>query len=540
LLSTAPPLNSSNHEAQLRGSGTGDRQIMKRPSLVSQGSLSRIFQAVNEAWKRRDFQAAIELMERASRLNPSNTGILLDLGHMYGLRYDYAAAEHCFDQAVRIASKKSEVLVTAGRQSRDFGSFTMAEHYFKCALEQKDVSLEALILLAEVYERLRRADEAASLVDRVLQSDAACGAALILRARLDRQAGRLAEAEQRLRTFPASAEPTVRANAGYELGGILDRLGRYEEAMTVFLGAKNLLLQNAAPHLAELKIVRQRIQIMQAGLNPDSFQRWLADAPSLKPPRRLALLGGHPRSGTTLLEQVLDSHPDITSAEETEIFHNEAYLPLTRSLPFDLPFLSVLEAASPNELVQSRQCYFDSASKFLKQSIGGRLLIDKNPSLTFLVPALIRVFPEIKLLILLRDPRDVVLSCFMQPVPLSQVGSAYLTMEGTVAEYSTMMSLWQTVKPMIDGRFLEVRYEDMVDDLKSVALRALDYLEVSWDDRVLGFDQHAREKVVRSPTYADVTQPVYKRAMGRWHHYRKYLEPHLAELEPFVKAFGYE
>src|ERR1035438_2141756 len=82
---------------------------MKRPSLVSQGALSRIFQAVNEAWKRRDFQAAIELMERASRLNPSNTGILLDLGHMYGLRYDYAAAEHCFDQAVRIASKKSEV-----------------------------------------------------------------------------------------------------------------------------------------------------------------------------------------------------------------------------------------------------------------------------------------------------------------------------------------------------------------------------------------------------------------------------------------------
>jgi len=58
--------------------------------------------------------------------------------------------------------------------------------------------------------------------------------------------------------------------------------------------------------------------------------------------------------------------------------------------------------------------------------------------------------------------------------------------------------------------------------------------------RVLGFDEHARKKAVRSPTYADVTQPVYKRARGRWLNYQKYLEPHLGKLEPFVKAFGYE
>lgn len=57
---------------------------------------------------------------------------------------------------------------------------------------------------------------------------------------------------------------------------------------------------------------------------------------------------------------------------------------------------------------------------------------------------------------------------------------------------------------------------------------------------MLGFDKHARQKVVRSPTYADVTQPVYKRAVGRWHHYQKYMEPHLPKLEAFAKAFGYE
>ena len=102
------------------------------------------------------------------------------------------------------------------------------------------------------------------------------------------------------------------------------------------------------------------------------------------------------------------------------------------------------------------------------------------------------------------------------------------------------MGIWRTLKPLVKNPWLEVRYEDMVEDLESVARKTLDFLGVPWDARVLGFDEHARKKVVRSPTYADVTQPVYKRAVGRWRNYQKYLEPHLEKLEPFVKAFGYE
>ena len=268
--------------------------------------------------------------------------------------------------------------------------------------------------------------------------------------------------------------------------------------------------------------------------------RWLNNATTLLPARRLSLLGGHPRSGTTLLEQVLDSHPDIISAEETEIFHSDAYFPLTRNLPADSPTLSVLEAASNEALQRSRNHYFDHVAKFLGQPVGDRLLIDKNPSLTFLIPALVRIFPEIKLLIALRDPRDVVLSCFMQSFKLGPFSSPYLTLENAVTEYTAMMSLWQTVAPLLQDHSLEVRYEDMVEDLESVARKTLDFLDVPWDARVLGFDAHARQKVVRSPTYGDVTKPVYKTAIGRWRNYQKYLEPHLETLAPFARVFGYE
>jgi tetratricopeptide (TPR) repeat protein len=514
---------------------------LKRQSLVSPGSLARMLQAAEEAWKRKDFQQNIELLERASRLDPANTGILLQLGRVHGLRYDYAAAGRCFEKATRVAPKKTEAIALAGVYSRDFRNPEMAGRYLRLAVEQKDATPEMLVNLAEFYERLRRMDDADELVARALHSNGACPPALLARARLDRQAGRLDEAEKLLRSLTANSAKDIRIRAGYELGGILDRQGRFDEAMTAFLEAKTLLRPDAAPFAFVLKTIHARLQTMRATLTAEMFQRWFDSGRTLQPPRRLALLGGHPRSGTTLLEQVLDSHPDIVSAEETDIFHDEVYNPLARGSPPDSLMPSVLEAAQIDGLRQLRADYFRFMELSLGSPIGERLLIEKNPSLTFLIPALVRVFPEIKLLVALRDPRDVCLSCFMQPfVPLAQTSSAYLTLAGTVEEYTSLMAVWQTVAPLIKNPFLEVRYEDMVEDLESVARRTLDFLEVPWDARVLAFDQHARQKVVRSPTYADVTQPVYKRARGRWHHYRKYLEPHLEKLEPFVKAFGYE
>ncbi|MGA2029953.1 MAG: sulfotransferase, partial [Verrucomicrobiota bacterium] len=504
---------------------------LKRPQLISQGSLSRILQAAQQAWHQKDFQKNIELLERASRLAPSNVGIHLQLGRMHGLRYDYAAAERCFEQAVRMAPHKTETLALAGAHSRDFRDPKIGEHYFHRAAEQKDATPEMLADLAELYERLRRLTDAAQLIERALQLNPTCPLALLGRARLERQAGHLEMGEQILRRFPVDAHRFIRVRAWYELGGILDRQGRYDEAMTAFLEAKAILKTDAAPFAAGLTTIHSRLKFLAESFKPEMFQRWSDFGSNLQPPHRLALLGGHPRSGTTLIEQVLDSHPDIISGEETEIFLDEAYVHLTRGLPSSTLVLTVLEAAQINVLQQARTVYFHSMESSLGQSIGNRLLIDKNPSLTFLVPALVRIFPEIKLLIALRDPRDVVLSCFMQPFfQIAQTNSAYLTLEGTAEEYAAVMGVWCAVKSLLKNPWLEVRYEDMVDNLESVARKTLDFLDVPWDERVLGFDQHAREKVVRSPTYADVAKPVYKSAMGRWHNYQKYLEPHLGKL----------
>src|SRR6185312_15385891 len=113
---------------------------------------------------------------------------------------------------------------------------------------------------------------------------------------------------------------------------------------------------------------------------------------------------------------------------------------------------------------------------------------------------------------------------------LNQSGAAYLTLESTVEDYVALMSMYQTLSPILLNEHIMVRYEDMVEDLESVSRKVLDFLGVEWNERVLRFDEHARQKVVRSPTYADVTQPVFKRAVGRWRHYEKHLEPYLDKL----------
>ena len=513
---------------------------LKRQSLVSQGSVFRMVQTADEAWKRRDFQQCFESLERASRLDPANPSLLFILGQRYGLRYDYAAAERFFDQAVRLATNKSEALAFAGRLSTDFASHQLAEHYFQQSLEQKDALPETFARLAELYERLHRREDAAKLVEQALKLDANCALARLTQARLSRQAGHAEEAEKFVRLILGSAQREMRIRGYYELGVILDRQGRYDEAMSSFLEAKAMLLPDAQPMLAQVRAEGIAAKGTLADVTAETMHRWFDFGSHHPPLRRLAFLGGHPRSGTTLLEQVLDSHPDIVSAEETQVFVDDVLNPLKANLPGGSP-LAILEAAQADDLQQSRARYFHTMEVCLGNTIGDRLLIDKNPPITLLLPGFIRIFPEIKILIALRDPRDVVLSCFMQCyVPVTSGNVTYLSLEETTEGYAHLAENWKLLSSLIKNPWLEVRYEDVVADLESVSRRVLDFLGVSWDASVLRFDEHARSKRVRSPTYADVTQPVYKRALGRWRSYQKYLEPCLDRLEPFVKSLGYE
>ena len=240
-----------------------------------------------------------------------------------------------------------------------------------------------------------------------------------------------------------------------------------------------------------------------------------------------------------LLEQVLDAHSDVTSAEETKLMHDEAYLPLIRDFPEGTSMLQALDSVPPSLLCHARENYFHCAELLLRGKIGGRLLLDKNPSLNLMIPIVARVFPETKFLIALRDPRDVVVSCFMQALPLTPISSAYHSIEGTVNQYANVMGFWLEMLPRMGNQWMYVRYEEMIEDLPAVARSVLGFLGLGFEDNVLKFYEHARTKRVNSPSRADVQKPIYRTAVGRWRNYQKYLDPYMSGLEPFLKAFNY-
>jgi hypothetical protein len=177
------------------------------------------------------------------------------------------------------------------------------------------------------------------------------------------------------------------------------------------------------------------------------------------------------------------------------------------------------------------------------------MLLDKNPGMMILLPVILWAFPEMKMLVALRDPRDVVLSCFMQKVPLTPISSNWLSLAGAADYYARTMNTWLATRRLLPptspaggaagDAWIEFRYEDVVADLEREARRILGFLGLPWDEKVLKFYEHAREKIVRSPTYKDVTQPVYHKSVGRWQHYARHFEPELQKLEPFIKEFGY-
>jgi len=495
---------------------------MQQPKLAPKGTPARLVQEAQIAWNRRDLSRCVEMLERAHRAVPTDLGILLQLGGTHGALYNYQAAEDAFEQAYHLAPRDKQAV--------------------QRAIEQKDVTPEILVSMAEFCERQRRLDEANSLVDRALHSNDQSEPAKLVRARLHQRAGAFEEAERELKNLlEHTSTPEIQIRAGSELGAVLDRLERYDEAMEAFMQAKDLLRPAAEGQIGPRQFQRQQFARMRQQITADQLARWFEAQSELQPPHRLALLGGHPRSGTTLLEQVVDAHPDVVSLEETTHFTDYVYAPMQRRCPPDSPILQVLDSTSSDLLNAYRERYFAAADLCLGQPVGDRLLIDKNPSLTAMIPALARVFPEISFLVALRDPRDTVLSCFLQPVlSVQRVNYHYLQLQTTAEAYAALMRTWQTVAPLLRNPYLEVRYEDMVDDLPSVATRVLEFLGVPWNDAVLSFDEHARQKPVRSPTYVDVTQKVFARSRGRWRHYEKHLAPCLPILEPFIKSLGYE
>ena len=240
-----------------------------------------------------------------------------------------------------------------------------------------------------------------------------------------------------------------------------------------------------------------------------------------------------------MLEQVLDSHSCLISSDEREAFARDIFPAMWMTPMTPEPTREAFDAIPQSRLAALRDRYWAHMEAALNEPIGERVHLDKNPTLTVVLPGFLRLLPEAKLLIALRDPRDVVVSCFMQYLPLNPNSVYFLTLERAAKRYVNDMTMWLKLRERIASPWIEVRYESTVVDLEREARRALDFLDLPWEAGVLNYRDRLSRKAVTSPTYEAVSQPLYTRAIGRWKNYQKFLEPCLPILQPVIDAFGY-
>ena len=265
----------------------------------------------------------------------------------------------------------------------------------------------------------------------------------------------------------------------------------------------------------------------------DRFQSSAAPATTSRAAKHVFLLG-FPRSGTTLLEQLLAAHPDVRALEEEPLLAPayEAFLSSDTACAH-------LAALGQEEAAAWAEHYWDAVQSRVPD-VAGKLFVDKQPAGTINLPVIARLFPSARILFAIRDPRDVVLSCFRQPFQMNAMTYAFTDLGEAAACYDASMSFAALAQVSLPLAWLEVKHEDLIDDLEGQLSRILNFLELTSDEAMKDVATTAKRRPIRTPSAAQVRAGLNRRGLGRWRQYLNALEPVLPILAKWVKRFGYE
>ncbi|RDI98553.1 sulfotransferase family protein [Dyella solisilvae] len=338
------------------------------------------------------------------------------------------------------------------------------------------------------------------------------------------------------RLLDAAGESNVLANAAFGLAATRNKQGRREETWQALQQAHAWQVEFAKDFVPELLAAgSQPLDMVNHRVGRLEFDRWAPlKAPSAQ--QSPVFVVGFPRSGTTLLEQMLDAHPDFRSMDERAfVFELTKRMQLAgQSYPADLATLTQGNTA------QLRDIYAGMVQR-VAPDLGERRLIDKNPLNMLCLPMIARLYPEARIILCLRHPCDVLLSCFMQPFRSPPFMVLCSSLQRLAEGYVQAFEQWFHHVEVFAPRVLEWRYESVVDRFDDHVARLGQFLDVADAAPMTRFAEHARAKgFISTPSYAQVTEGIHRKAVNRWHAYREHFEPVLPILRPMLERLGYE
>ncbi len=499
---------------------------------------------------------AEDILQTALRLKPDYSEAYLNLAGLLQVKGNYPEAEATLQKAISYNpdsasahQKLAVVLNSLGRQSE---AVTCCQEALRC----KPDFVDAHIALAAAIITLQKPDEAMEHCNRALEIEPDNINAISLAANIAIHSGDREAASQILspllgkgfdefgpehinialafalisKDLDQQEEATAllekllqdplipvgnRSNLLFNLGKLYDATGKYDKAFHNYQqgNASKPLTFDATRHDAE-------IETLIAAYSPDVMMRMPRASNRSEQP---VFVVGMPRSGTSLVEQILASHPQIFGAGELP---NIIQLPLSLSsiLETEKPYPQCLPLLTQEKMDELAQDYLDHIGRLSDDT---PRVIDKMPG-NFMHLGLIELlFPNARVIHCMRDPLDTCLSCYFQDFSrthpysydLENLGAFYRGYEKIMRHWKSILSI-----PVID-----VQYEELVSNQEPISRSMIEFCGLEWDEQCLQF--HKTERFVGTASYDQVRQPIYKKSSGRWKNYEQHLGPLKEALE---------
>lgn len=459
---------------------------------------------------------AAESFRRVIALLPNDAEAHANLGNALRELGAFDEAQASYDRSIALNGRFARAHFDLGGLLYLQERYVEAEQNYRRALELKPDYVEACNNLGRSIRRQGRLDEARRYFEDAMRIDADsveayCNlASLRTFTAVDTEPKRL---EQLAHKLPSLSE-NLRIRYWFSLGKMREDLGHYDEAFDAYAQGNRLKHAQLAPDEAAKIALIDNIRTV-------FDERFFASRPtSVSSGKSPFFIVGMPRSGTSLIEQILSTHPDIYGAGELLDLESILFALATEAGKPVEAFPEMASRMSTEELLRLGQVYTERVWQLAPDATR---ITDKMMA-NFAYIGMIRLMlPNAKIIHAMRDPMDSCFSCYATlfsknnldyTYDLNELGRHYV-------RYIELMRHWQRVLP--PGAILELRYEDMVADTESQARRLLDYLGLPWDARCLDF--HENKRVVKTASAAQVRRPVYRSSVARWKHFETHLQP---------------
>lgn len=485
------------------------------------------------------FEAAAQHYRQALELAPHDPNVWAGIAEFNFVTRRPDEALAAWDRVLALRPGAAVVLCGKARVEQSLGRVAAAEQLLRRALVREPDFRPGRHAMALLLLEAGRLAEAVPLVAR-LQADAPGNPDVIqLAARLAMASGELEPARTALTQLIVIPElpPLQRAAALLQLGNVLGDLGLAPEAFAAAVAGKaiehDVYAERAGGREGEAAKL-QRLAAWFSRMTPGAWQ----------PVPRLAarfageaathiFLVGFPRSGTTLLEQVLAGHSQVLALEEAPTLADH----YAEFLADDAGCVRLAALSAPDADIWRARYWATVAAHGIDAS--GRVFVDKAPAGTLSLPLIVKLFPGAKVLFALRDPRDVVLSCLRNAFQMNATTYAFTTLTGTAACYDAGMTMAQQYRAVLPLDLTEVRHETLVDGFDTELARVAAFIGIEVEPAMRDVAATARARPVRTPSAAQVRAGLNRRGLARWREYAAELAPVLPILQPWVERFGY-